>query len=99
VRLDVLRLERWPPWGYNVATMATWTLKQAKDHLSAILDRVLAGEAQEIVRRGDPPVVIIAKSAIAPRKPRSVLAALTKYSDIKLEIPEDRKSRRSVPEL
>jgi prevent-host-death family protein len=79
--------------------VATWTLKQAKDHLSAILDRVLAGEAQEIVRRGDPPVLVIAKSAVAPRKRGSILAALTKHADIEFEIPADRKSRRSVPKL
>ena len=79
--------------------MATWTLKQAKDHLSAIVDRALAGEAQEIVRRGDPPVVIIAKSAVAPRARGSVLAAFTKYSDVRLDIPSDRKSRRTAPKL
>jgi prevent-host-death family protein len=79
--------------------MATWTLKQAKDQLSTILDRVLAGEAQEIVRRGDPPVLIIAKSALASPECGSVLAALTKYRDIELEIPVDRTSRRRVPKF
>lgn len=86
-------------WRYNVAIVATWTLKQAKDHLSAILDRVLAGETQEIVRRGDPPVILVAKSAVAPRKRSSVLSVLTKYADIELEIPTDRKSRRRPPKL
>jgi prevent-host-death family protein len=79
--------------------MATWTLKQAKDHLSAILDRVLAGETQEIVRRGDPPVLLIAKSAVAPRKRGSVLTALTKYADVEFDIPTNRKSRREPPPL
>ena len=79
--------------------MATWPLKQAKDHLSAILDRVLAGEVQEIVRRGDPPVLLIAKSALAPRERRSVLSALVKYADIELDIPAERKSRRRAPKL
>ena len=88
-----------PPWRYNVATMATWTLKQAKDHLSAILDRVLAGETQEIVRRGDPPVLLIAKSAVVPRKRGSILAALTKHAEIELLIPTDRSSRRRHPRL
>lgn len=88
-----------PLWRYNVATVATWTLKQAKDHLSTLLDRALAGEAQEIVRRGDPPVVIIAKSAVTPNARGSVLAALTKYSDVQLDIPTDRKSRRRAPNL
>ena len=77
--------------------MATWTLKQAKDHLSAILDRVLAGEIHEIVRRGDPPVLLIAKSAASPRERGSVLAALTKYADADFDIPTDRKSRRLAP--
>lgn len=79
--------------------MATWTLKQAKDHLSAILDRVLAGETQEIVRRGDPPVLLIAKSAARPPERGSVLAALTKYADIEFDIPTNRKSRRNAPKL
>jgi len=76
--------------------MAAWTLKQAKDHLSTIVDRALAGEAQEIVRRGDPPVVVIAKSALPLRTRGSVLAALTKYSDVPLDIQTNRKSRRSA---
>ncbi|MGH7736672.1 MAG: type II toxin-antitoxin system Phd/YefM family antitoxin [Candidatus Tyrphobacter sp.] len=79
--------------------MATWTLKQAKDHLSAIVDRALAGEAQEIVRRGDPPVLLIAKSAVAPRKGSSVLAALRNHADIVLDIPTRRKSRRGAANL
>lgn len=83
-----------------MATMATrWNLKQAKDHLSAIVDRALDGEAQEIVRRGDPPVVVIAKSAIAAPERGSVLAVLTKYGDVQFEIPADRKSRRKAPRL
>jgi prevent-host-death family protein len=79
--------------------MATWTLKQAKDHLSTILDRALAGEAQEIVRRGDPPVLVITKSAIVPPERGTILSALVKYAEIDLDIPTERKSRRRPPKL
>jgi prevent-host-death family protein len=79
--------------------MATWTLKQAKDHLSTILDRALAGEAQEIVRRGDPPVLVITKSAIVPPERGAILSALVKYAEIDLDIPTERKSRRRPPKL
>ncbi len=79
--------------------MATWTLKQAKDQLSTILDRALAGEAQEIVRRGDPPVLVITKSAVVPRERGTILSALVKHADIDLDIPTERKSRRPAPKL
>jgi antitoxin Phd len=82
--------------------MATsWNLKQAKDHLSAIVDKALAGEPQEIVRRGDPPVVVIAKASLAStRKKRgSILQALTKYEDLDFEIPIDRTDHRKPPKL
>ncbi|HET9030154.1 MAG TPA: type II toxin-antitoxin system Phd/YefM family antitoxin [Candidatus Aquilonibacter sp.] len=79
--------------------MATWTLKQAKDHLSAIVDRALAGEAQEIVRRGDEPVMVIAKSAVAPPARGSILSALIKHSELEFDIPSDRATRRCAPKL
>ena len=40
--------------------MTTWQLQDAKNRFSAVVDAALAGEPQEVTRRGKPVVVVIA---------------------------------------
>ena len=40
--------------------MSTWQLQDAKNRFSAVVDAALAGEPQEVTRRGKPVVVVIA---------------------------------------
>ena len=40
--------------------MTTWQLQDAKNRFSAVVDAALAGEPQEVTRRGKPVVVVVA---------------------------------------
>ncbi len=43
--------------------MAEWSLQDAKNRFSAVVDAALAGEPQRVTRRGQPAVVVIAVEA------------------------------------
>ncbi|HUA08913.1 MAG TPA: type II toxin-antitoxin system Phd/YefM family antitoxin [Candidatus Acidoferrales bacterium] len=55
-----------------------WNLQDAKARLSELVDRARAGDAQVILRRGEPAVVVIAYEAYKPseRPQQSVLSFL-----------------------
>ena len=40
--------------------MTTWQLQDAKNRFSAVVEAALAGEPQEVTRRGKPVVVVVA---------------------------------------
>lgn len=40
--------------------MAEWAIQDAKNKFSALVDAALAGEPQQVTRRGQPAVVVIA---------------------------------------
>lgn len=40
--------------------MISWQLQDAKNRFSAVVDAALAGEPQEVTRRGKPVVVVVA---------------------------------------
>ena len=40
--------------------MISWQLQEAKNRFSAVVDAALAGEPQEVTRRGKPVVVVVA---------------------------------------
>ena len=42
--------------------MTTWQLQDAKNRFSAVVDAALAGEPQQVTRRGKPAVVVLAVS-------------------------------------
>lgn len=42
-----------------------WTLQDAKNRFSAVVDAALAGEPQEVTRRGKPAVVVLSAEAYA----------------------------------
>lgn len=42
--------------------MNTWQLQDAKNRFSAVVDAALAGEPQQVTRRGKPAVVVLAVS-------------------------------------
>lgn len=69
--------------------MADIGLAEAKAHLSALIDRVAAGETVRITRRGKPVAVLTA--AEAPRKPIDVAAlkALTDSMPLQTESAAD----------
>ena len=42
--------------------MAQWALQDAKNRFSAVVDAALAGEPQQVTRRGKPAVVVVSVS-------------------------------------
>ena len=60
----------------DLSKAKTWSLVDAKAHLSEIIDRARAGKPQIISRRGDPPIVVIAQQAIAEADDTSILDLL-----------------------
>ena len=48
--------------------MTAWTLGEAKNRFSAVVEAALRGEPQEVTRRGVPAVVVIAASDYARLK-------------------------------
>ena len=42
--------------------MAQWALQDAKNRFSAVVDAALAGEPQQVTRRGKPAVVVLSVS-------------------------------------
>ncbi len=42
-----------------------WTLQDAKNRFSAVVEAALAGQPQEVTRRGKPAVVVISAEAFA----------------------------------
>ena len=81
----------------DLANAKTWSLADAKAHLSEIVDAALEGKPQILARRGDPPVVIVAKSAVTKAKPGVHLLELLKRRPQELVIPP--RSRRRRPSL
>jgi antitoxin Phd len=42
-----------------------WTLQDAKNHFSAVVEAAMAGEPQRVTRRGKPAVVVVAEEQFA----------------------------------
>ena len=68
-----------------------WNLQDAKARLSELVDRARAGEAQVILRRGQPAAVVISYEDYHPEEPqKQTLLALLQSSplgDLDLELP------------
>ena len=54
--------------------MTQWALQDAKNRFSAVVDAALAGEPQQVTRRGKPAVVVL---------------SVTEYERLRREPPED----------
>ena len=69
-----------------------WTLQDAKNRFSAVVDAALAGRPQEVTRRGRPAVVVLA----AEEYQRLVQVATTQresFADHLLQFPGDAPGR------
>jgi prevent-host-death family protein len=72
-----------------------WTLQDAKNRFSAVVDAAMAGTPQEVSRRGKPAVVVMS----AQEYQRLVAAAVTRresFKDHLLAFPGDEISRCEV---
>ena len=68
--------------------MAEWRLQDAKDNFSALVDAALAGEPQQVTRRGRPAVVVLAAGEYE-RLRRLEKADAPTLGGLLLEIPQD----------
>ncbi len=68
--------------------MVTWQLQDAKNRLSAVVDAAIAGEPQQITRRGTPVVVVIAAEDYE-RFAHLAKSALPSFNELLLQMPQD----------
>jgi prevent-host-death family protein len=69
-------------------TGSAWTLQDAKNRFSAVVDAALAGEPQWVTRRGKP-VTVVLSVADYERLRRIEGAAAPSFAELLLEIPQD----------
>lgn len=68
--------------------MAEWPLQDAKNRFSAVVDAALAGDPQQVTRRGKPAVVVLAVDEYE-RLRHTEKAAAPGFADLLLAIPQD----------
>jgi antitoxin Phd len=75
-----------------------WPLQDAKNKFSALVNAALAGEPQQVTRRGQPAVVVLATEEYE-RLCRLEGAGAPTLGDLLLEIPQDDREfeRMSLP--
>jgi len=68
--------------------MVQWPLQDAKNRFSAVVDAALAGNPQEVTRRGKPAVVVLSVAEYE-RLCHMEKAAAPSFADLLLAIPRD----------
>ena len=68
--------------------MAVWPLQDAKNKFSAVVNAAIAGEPQQVTRRGHPAVVVLAAEEYE-RLRRLERAGAPTLGELLLEIPQD----------
>ena len=68
--------------------MTEWSLQDAKNRFSAVVDAAVAGEPQRVTRRGKPAVVVLATEEYE-RLRRLEKSKAPSFADLLLEIPQD----------
>lgn len=68
--------------------MAVWPLQDAKNKFSAVVNAAIAGEPQQVTRRGHPAVVVLAVEEYE-RLRRLERAGAPTLGELLLEIPQD----------
>lgn len=68
--------------------MADWSLQDAKNRFSAVVDSAVAGTPQRVTRRGRPAVVVLA-AAEYERLRRLEKTAAPTLADLLIAIPQD----------
>ena len=68
--------------------MSEWSLQDAKNRFSAVVDAALEGEPQRVTRRGKPAVMVIAVEQYE-RLRHLEKASAPSFADLLLAIPQD----------
>jgi len=67
---------------------STWSLQEAKNRFSSVVDAALRGQPQLVTRRGKPVSVVLSVEAYE-RLQRFEQAAAPAFSTLLLELPQD----------
>lgn len=67
---------------------ATWSLQDAKNRFSAVVDAALAGQPQHVTRRGRPVVVVLREEDYEHLR-RLRRANAPSFADLLLAMPQD----------
>ena len=76
--------------------MTSWSLQDAKNRFSAVVNAALAGEPQRVTRRGEPVVVILSTDEYE-RMRRLEKANAPTFSELLLQIPQDDGEFERIP--
>lgn len=76
--------------------MTEWPLQDAKNKFSALVNAALAGEPQQVTRRGEPAVVVLAVDEYE-RLRRMERADAPTIAELLLEIPQDDQEFERLP--
>lgn len=68
--------------------MVAWSLQDAKNKFSEVVNAALAGEPQRVTRRGQPAVVVLAEEEYE-RLCRLEKAAAPSFGELLVQIPQD----------
>ena len=68
--------------------MSEWSLQDAKNQFSAVVDAALKGEPQRVTRRGKPAVIVVAVKEYERLRHLEKARAPT-FADLLLAIPQD----------
>ena len=68
--------------------MAEWSLQDAKNRFSAVVDAAVAGDPQRVTRRGKPAVVVLAVEEYERLRHLENAKAPT-FADLLLAMPQD----------
>ena len=77
-------------------TPPPWSLQDAKNRFSALVEAALAGEPQWVTRRGKP-VTVVLSAAEYERLRRCERATAPAFSDLLLEMPQDDGEFERIP--
>ena len=74
--------------GHLVNRGATWSLQDAKNRFSAVVEAALAGQPQRVTRRGKPAVVVLRVEDYEHLR-RLQRANAPTFGDLLLAVPQD----------
>ena len=76
--------------------MKSWSLQDAKNRFSAVVDAALSGSPQRVTRRGKPAVVVLASDEYE-RLCRNGQATAPTFIDLLLDMPQGGEAFERVP--
>ena len=68
--------------------MMSWQLEEAQSRLGAVVDAAMAGEPQQIIRRGTPVAVVVAAEDYE-RLRRLAKSSVPSFNELLLQMPQD----------